>query len=83
VNVAELDSKLIGYCLYFYTYSTWEGRAVYMEDLYVQSLSRGKGIGTKLWQSCVAAALEIGGTRCNFQVLGWNKPSIEYYKHKE
>ena len=27
--------KLVGFVLYFWTYSTWEGKAVYMEDLYV------------------------------------------------
>jgi len=80
VNLAEVNSEMIGFCLFFYTYSTWEGRAVYMEDLYVQPDFRGKGIGTKLWKSCVASALETGCSRCNFQVLDWNKPSIEFYK---
>ena len=54
--VAEAKSKpneLIGYVLYFYTYSTWEGRSVYMEDIYVTPSCRGLGIGTKLWQSVV------------------------------
>lgn len=46
-------SALIGYVLYFYTYSTWEGRSVYMEDLYVTPSCRGRGLGTKLWQSVV------------------------------
>lgn len=31
----------IGYALYFYTYSSWKGRAVYMEDLYVMPEFRG------------------------------------------
>ena len=26
------------------------------------------------------AGLDIGCTRCNFSVLDWNKPSIEFYK---
>ena len=41
-----------------------------------------KGIGKKLWQSCVQAGLEMKCTRCNFSVLDWNKPSIEFYKSK-
>ncbi len=32
----------VGYSLYFYTYSSWKGRAVYMEDLYVMPEFRGK-----------------------------------------
>ncbi|RXN06813.1 N-alpha-acetyltransferase auxiliary subunit [Labeo rohita] len=38
----------VGYALFFYTYSTWKGRTVYMEDLYVMPEYRGKGIGKAL-----------------------------------
>ncbi|KAJ8416651.1 hypothetical protein AAFF_G00325290 [Aldrovandia affinis] len=38
----------VGYALYFYTYSSWKGRSVYMEDLYVMPEFRGKGIGKAL-----------------------------------
>ena len=44
---------LVGFVLFFYTYSTWDGRSVFMEDLYVTPRFRGKGLGTKLWQGCV------------------------------
>jgi len=80
--VAEIGSKLVGFSLYFYAYSTWDGKAVYMEDIYVQPEYRSKGIGTKLWKSVVGAGLELGCTRCNFQVLNWNQPSIDYYKRQ-
>ena len=40
--------QLIGFALFFFTYSTWEGKCVFMEDLYVQPEQRGKGIGTKV-----------------------------------
>ena len=33
---------VVGYGLYFYNYSTWEGRTVYLEDLYVMPEFRGK-----------------------------------------
>ena len=44
---------LIGFVLFFYTYSTWDGPSVFMEDLYVTPASRGQGLGTKLWQGVV------------------------------
>ena len=47
------EGKLVGYVLYFYTYSTWEGKSVYMEDLYVTPDYRHKGVGTQLWSSVV------------------------------
>ena len=40
--------QLVGFALFFFTYSTWEGKCVFMEDLYVQPEQRGKGIGTKV-----------------------------------
>ena len=40
--------QLIGFALFFFTYSTWEGKSVFMEDLYVQPSHRGKGVGTKV-----------------------------------
>eukprot|EP00092_Neocalanus_flemingeri_P013419 GFUD01014468.1.p1 GENE.GFUD01014468.1~~GFUD01014468.1.p1 ORF type:complete len:162 (+),score=47.98 GFUD01014468.1:55-540(+) len=80
--VAELENKLVGFTLFYYTYSTWEGKSVYMEDLYVQPDQRGKGTGTKLWKALVDDALTTGCSRCNFSVLDWNTPSIEYYKRK-
>nr|XP_014432503.1 diamine acetyltransferase 2-like isoform X7 [Pelodiscus sinensis] len=39
---------IVGYGLYFFTYSTWKGRNIYMEDLYIMPEFRGKGIGKKL-----------------------------------
>ena len=42
---------LLAYALYFFAYSTWEGKMLYLEDLCVSEQHRGKGIGTALWKS--------------------------------
>uniref|UniRef100_A0A0E9VUX4 N-acetyltransferase domain-containing protein n=1 Tax=Anguilla anguilla TaxID=7936 RepID=A0A0E9VUX4_ANGAN len=42
---AKKGHTTVGYALYFYTYSTWKGRSVYLEDIYVMPEFRGKGIG--------------------------------------
>ena len=34
--------KPVGYALFFDIYSTWEGRSLYLEDLYVNPAFRGK-----------------------------------------
>ena len=44
------NSAIVGYALYFFTYSTWEGSSLYLEDLYVKPSHRGTGIGTALWR---------------------------------
>ncbi len=76
----EANGDLLGYCLYFYTYSTWEGRSVYMEDIYVTPSSRGRGAGVGMWRRMVQIALDRRCSRCNFSVLDWNRPSIDFYR---
>lgn len=46
--VATVDQQVIGYALAYYTYSTWGGRAMYLEDLYITPNFRRKHIGIKL-----------------------------------
>ena len=76
---SDQPDKLVGYCLYFNVYSTWEGRSVYMEDLYVTPSMRGQGLGKRLWQELTRRALEEGCVRVNWACLDWNKPSIDFY----
>ncbi|XP_045163587.2 uncharacterized protein LOC123527917 [Mercenaria mercenaria] len=78
--VAEDEDNLIGYALYYFCYSTWVGVKTYLEDLYVKSAYRNKGIGTKLFRSVARAAVERKCTRLDWTVLGWNKTSIDFYK---
>ncbi|XP_042236456.1 uncharacterized protein LOC121875828 isoform X1 [Homarus americanus] len=79
--VAEEVDTLVGYVLFFYTYSL-EGPGVYMEDLYVSPPYRNQGIGSALWRKAIQASIDVGGKRCDFAVLSWNTPSIEFYKLK-
>lgn len=87
--VAELPSpdgsgggKLIGYALFFYIYSTWEGPACYLEDLYVTPAWRGKGIGTALWVEVTKVALSKDCAHLHWCTLDWNTPAIEMYKQR-
>lgn len=42
-------NALLGYALYYYTYSTWKGKALYLEDLYITPGCRGQGLGSALF----------------------------------
>ncbi|XP_048731757.1 thialysine N-epsilon-acetyltransferase-like isoform X2 [Ostrea edulis] len=81
-NQENDSSKLIGYVLYYYIYSTWEGKCIYMEDLYVSPAYRGRGIGSRLMGSVCKVAVEKKCARVHFAVLAWNKSSIDYYKRQ-
>ena len=80
-EIAEWDGKPVGFALWFYTYSTFQGRhGIWLEDLFVDPSMRGKGIGKALLvhlaRRCVAESLG----RFEWWVLDWNEPSIEFYK---
>jgi len=80
VAVDKESNQIIGYALYFYTYSTWEGKSLYLEDVYVQPLHRSKGVGLLFFRVVSQAAVQENCSRLNFSVLNWNKPSIDFYK---
>lgn len=75
------DEKPIGFALYFYNYSTWQGRCgLYIEDLYIQRPFRGKGYGKALIEHVCSIAVREGCARVEWVCLDWNKPSIDFYK---
>lgn len=80
ILVAELEQTIVGFALYFYTYSTWKGRCLYLEDFYVKADYRRKKIGQALFDSIIAIAKEESVKRLAWQVLDWNEPAIEFYK---
>lgn len=74
-------NHLIGYALYYYAYSTWNGRAAFLEDIYVKEEHRGKGIGTELLRTVTKNIRSRGCVRLDFVVLNWNAPSLGFYRH--
>jgi RimJ/RimL family protein N-acetyltransferase len=71
----------VGMALYFYNYSTWRSApGIYLEDLYVQPATRGKGYGLKLFRHLAQEVQKVGGKRLEWSVLKWNEPSIKFYK---
>ncbi|XP_032663417.1 leucine-rich repeat and guanylate kinase domain-containing protein [Odontomachus brunneus] len=80
-NVATSGEKVIGYALFYYIYSTWVGKAMCLEDIYVTPEFRGKYVGDKLLKSVAKAAVESNCRQLDFIVLNWN-PAQEFYKKR-
>jgi len=79
--LAEVDGQVIGYAIYFFTYSTFRARpTLYLEDIFVLPERRGQGAGVALFRACAREAVSQGCARMEWQVLAWNEPSIEFYK---
>lgn len=80
VILAEENNTVLGMAFYFYSYSTWKGKCIYLEDIIVTEASRGNGIGKLLFDAVVKKAGEIDAKRLQWQVLDWNEPAINFYK---
>ncbi len=78
--VAEEDEQIHGISLYYYRYSTWKGKRLYLEDIVVTQSHRGKGIGKLLFEATMKKVLDENCTGMMWQVLDWNEPAIEFYK---
>ena len=81
VEIAEWDGEPAGFALWFFNYSTWQGKpGLYLEDLFVRPQFRKKGIGKALLTYLAKVALEKACGRYQWQVLDWNTSAIEFYE---
>lgn len=77
--VAEADSVVIGFALYYTRYSTWKGCRLYLEDFIVTEDFRGKGVGKLLFEKVIDEAKNGNYIGMVWQVLDWNEPAINFY----
>ena len=81
VVIVELDGKAVGYALYFYNFSTFNGKSgLYLEDLFIKKEFRGRGIGKEVFKFLVKKAKKEDCKRMEWSCLDWNEPSIKFYK---
>jgi GNAT superfamily N-acetyltransferase len=78
--VSEVDGNVVGMALYYFRYSTWKGKRLYLEDLIVSEKMRGRGLGEKLLEATIEQARKTNCTGLMWQVLDWNEPAINFYK---
>jgi GNAT superfamily N-acetyltransferase len=78
--LAEKDQKIVGMSLYYFRYSTWKGKRLYLEDLIVTETERGTGLGKLLFDETIKKAKLEECSGMMWQVLDWNKPAIDFYK---
>jgi GNAT superfamily N-acetyltransferase len=80
-DLAEWDGEPVGFALWFLNFSTFRGRhGLYLEDIFVRPVLRGKGIGKALMRNLARRCVERGYARFEWTVLEWNTPSIEFYR---
>ena len=78
--VATYNNEVVGFALFYISYSTWKGKCLYLEDFYVKESYRKHGIGSLLFKETIEIAKSIKAKRLEWQVLDWNDIAINFYK---
>jgi GNAT superfamily N-acetyltransferase len=79
--VAIVAEVTVGFALWFYNFSTFQGRAgLYVEDVFVEPAHRCAGIGRAFFRLMAARAVADGCGRMEWSVLDWNTPAIDFYR---
>lgn len=80
-HVAEVDGEVVGYALWFLSFSTFRGtHGIYLEDLFVRPAHRSSGLGRALLTVLAEECVRRGYARLEWSVLDWNDPAIGFYK---
>ena len=80
-DIAEAGGKPVGCAVWYYNFSTWEGRhGIYLEDIFVVPEARGTGAGVALMRHLAQRCRDEGLRRLKWEVLDWNAPSIAFYE---
>ncbi len=78
--VAEVDNKIIAFASFFFSYYSWSGKAIDLDDLYVKDEYRKQNIGTKLLNAVIQFAKEHQCKSVRWLVSRWNENAINFYK---
>lgn len=74
------DKEIAGYALYCFSFHTWTGKAIYLDDLYVKEEYRRCSVGSKLIYSLIDFAKENSCKTLRWEVSDWNDKAIAFYK---
>lgn len=81
--VAEGDGgDIVGLALFYYRYSTWKGKRMYLEDLVVTRRHRGEGLGKKLFDAVIREGISTQCTGMMWQVVDSNTNAQAFYREK-
>ena len=79
--IAVDDSAPIGYTLFYPNFSSFRGeRGLHLDDIYITTQYRGKGVGLAVLKRIARIAATRGFERIDFNVLDWNTPAVGFYK---
>ena len=80
--VAVDEGKIIGFSSYYFAYHSWSGKAIYLDDLYVQPDYRGQNIGNQLFDAVLEIGKLSGCIKMKWLVSHWNTKAQRFYQSR-
>ena len=79
--VAETtDQQIIGFASFYFTFYSWSGKGLYLDDLYITHLYRNQNIGTQLLNTVIDLSKKEQCKKLRWQVSSWNSTAINFYQ---
>src|SRR3954454_7626721 len=78
--VAEVDNRIVAFASFFFSYYSWSGKAIDLDDLYVKDEYRKLNIGTRLLNAVIQFAKEHQCKSVRWLVSRWNEDAINFYR---
>ena len=78
--VAKENKEIIGYAIYFHSYSSFLAkRTMFLEDIFITQSRRNTGIGKLFFDRLIEISNDQGCGRVEWAVLDWNIDAIAFY----
>ena len=81
--VAELDDRLVGFAAFYPVFSTFAAKpGLWMDDLFVDAMERGRGIGRRLLVALAEEALRRDCCKLEWSLQKSNARGIAFYERE-
>ena len=79
--LAFLEGEIVGYAMFYPTFSTYLGReCLHLEDLFVSPAARGAGVGKALLAYLAEVTRSRHLPRLEWSSLAWNEEAKQFYE---
>ena len=75
-------NSIVGFGFFSFGYSTWKGRTLSLDDLFVGAAFRNQGVGGLLMAAIAKYGLQHNVKRMDWLSFRWNTPANDFYTHK-
>ena len=79
--IAYENDAAVACAIYFFTFTSFAGLpSLYLEDIFVRPVARGKGVGRQLLAFLAKRARKRGCGRMEWSVINWNESAMAFYR---